>query len=249
MQFHHQGAECQLTGIAANTTTCKLLSLDQLNLLQGQDEVAHVLQLCAVKMTPDSIAIPPELQQLLYEFEQIFEELRGLPPARSFDHSIELLPGAKPVNIRPYHYNPAQKDEIKALVTDMLKQGIIQPSCSPFASPVLLVLKKNGEWRFCVDYRHLNAITVKNRYPLPIINELLDELAGAAWFTSLDLRAGFHQIRMRPEDEAKTAFQTHHGHFEFKVMPYGVTGGPATFQSGMHVVLGPLLRKGGPCFH
>lgn len=186
---------------------------------------------------------------MLYEFEQICEELRGLPPARSFDHSIELLPGAKPVNIRPYHYNPAQKDEIKALVTDMLKQGIIQPSCSPFASPVLLVLKKNGEWRFCVDYRHLNAITVKNRYPLPIINELLDELAGAAWFTSLDLRAGFHQIRMRPEDEAKTAFQTHHGHFEFKVMPYGVTGGPATFQSGMHVVLGPLLRKGGPCFH
>lgn len=95
-----------------------------------------------------------------------------------------------------------------------------------------------------MDYRHLNAITVKNRYPLPIIEELLDELAGSRLFTSLDLRAGYHQIRMRPEDEHKTAFKTHHGHFEFKVMPYGVTGGPATFQGGMNIVLAPLLHKG-----
>lgn len=105
--------------------------------------------------------------------------------------------------------------------------------------------KKDLSWRFCVDYHHLNAITVKNRYPLPIIEELLDELAGSCLFTSLDLRAGYHQIRMRQGDEHKTTFKTHHGHFEFKVMPYGVTGGgAATFQGGMNIVLAPLLRKG-----
>lgn len=192
----------------------------------------------------ESVPVPTEIAQVLEEFASVFEEPKGLPPERAFDHFIPLLPGAKPVNLRPYRYNPAQKDEIERQVADMLQNGVIQPSSSPFSSPVLLVQKKDLTWRFCIDYRHLNAITVKNRYPLPIIDELLDELAGSSIFISLDLRAGYHQIRMKPEDEHKTAFKTHNGHFEFRVMSYGLTGAPATFQGLMNTVLAPLLRKG-----
>lgn len=171
------------------------------------------------------LPVPGAVAELLKEYDHLFAEPRGLPPQRAFDHTIPLLPGAKPVNIIPYRYSPAQKDEVERQVADMLAQGIIVPSSSPFASPVLLVQKKDLTWRFCVDYRQLNAMTVKNRYPLPIIDELLDELAGSKFFTSLDLRAGYHQIRMRPEDKHKTTFKTHNGHYEFRVLAYGLTGG------------------------
>jgi len=158
----------------------------------------------------------------------LFAEPSGTPPVRCIDHTIPLLPGTQPFRIRPYRYTPAQKDEIEKQVAHLLKHHMIQRSNSPYASPVLLVNKKTGEWRLCVDYRRLNAFTIKNKFPLPIIEELFEELFGAKWFTTLDLRSGFHQILVDLQDQYKTAFQTHSSHYEYKVMPYGLTGAPAT---------------------
>jgi hypothetical protein len=186
--------------------------------------------------------LPTEVQHIIPEFSDLFTAPSGLPPKRSSEHTIPLLPSSSPFRLCPYRYNAAQKDEIESQIKKLLENGWIKESNSPYASPALLVKKKTGDWRLCVDYRRLNAVTIKNKYPLPVIDEL-DELGGSQWFTTLDLSSGFHQILMAEEDVDKIAFQTHNGHYAYIVMPYGVTGGPATFQHEMNSILAPVLRK------
>eukprot|EP00253_Pinus_taeda_P036279 PITA_36279 len=189
-------------------------------------------------------SLHPEMQQILSNHLPVYDKPQGLPPPRvEHDHNITLVPGAQPPNVRPYRYPFTQKNEIEKIIKELLEGGLIRPNISPYSSPVVMVLKKYGEWKMCPDFKALNKLTVKDKCPIVVVDDLLDELNGAQFFTKLDLRSGYHQIRMKEVDIPKTAFRTHEGHYEFLVMPFGLCNAPSAFQSLMNHILKPYLRK------
>ncbi|GJR58538.1 putative reverse transcriptase domain-containing protein [Tanacetum coccineum] len=169
------------------------------------------------------------------EFLEVFpEDLPGLPPIRQVEFQIDLIPGAAPVARAPYRLAPSEMQELSNQLQELSDRGFIRPSTSPWGAPILFVKKKDGSFRMCIDYRELNKLTVKNRYPLPRIDDLFDQLQGSSVYSKIDLRSGYHQLRVRDEDIPKTAFRTRYGHYEFQVMPFGLTNAPAVFMDLMN---------------
>jgi hypothetical protein len=171
------------------------------------------------------------------------EEILGLPPRRDIDFSIELAPGVVPVSKTLYRMSTPELVELKLQLKEMMDKGYIRPSVSPWEAPVLFVKKKDGTLRLCIDYRQLNKVTIKNKYPLPRIDDLFDQLGGASVFSKIDLRSGYHQFLIKGEDIHKTSFRRRYGHYEFVVVPFGLTNAPATFMCLMNNVLGKFLDK------
>ncbi|XP_052732478.1 uncharacterized protein LOC128196266 [Vigna angularis] len=178
------------------------------------------------------------------DFPDVFpDEVPGLPPPREVEFTIDLVSTAGPISIAPYRMSPAELTELKEQIEELMDKKFIRPSASPWGAPVLLVKKKDDSSRLCIDYRQLNKLTIKNKYPLPRIDDLLDQLHGATVFSKIDLRSGYHQIRVKEEDIQKTAFRSRYGHYEYVVMPFGVTNAPAIFMDYMNRIFRPYLDK------
>jgi hypothetical protein len=181
---------------------------------------------------------------IVCEYPDVFpDDLPGMPPDRDIEFIIELQPGTAPISKRPYRMPPNELAELKIQLQDLLDKGFIRPSASPWGCPALFVKKKDNSLRLCVDYRPLNAVTIKNKYPLPRIDILFDQLAGAKVFSKIDLLSGYHQIKIRPSDIPKTAFSTRYGLYEYLVMSFGLTNAPAYFMYLMNSVFMQELDK------
>jgi Reverse transcriptase (RNA-dependent DNA polymerase)/RNase H-like domain found in reverse transcriptase/Retroviral aspartyl protease/Retrotransposon gag protein len=240
--LHSQMVRLQVQDEKVIIQMCEGVEIEKEVKSQSEIMVAHIW-LCEAEPGKGSAPVATELQEVLNQFPEVFDGTSNTPPCRDIDHIIPLQPNSQLVNLRPYRYSHFQRLELDKIIEELLSNGVIRPSTSPFVSPALLVKKKDGSWRLCVDYRKLNEMTIKNKYPIPVIDDLLDELHDAVIFSKIDLKAGYHQIRMHQDDIAKTAFRTHEGHFEYIVMPFGLTNAPATFQALMNKIFKPYLRK------
>jgi hypothetical protein len=181
--------------------------------------------------------------RVVSEFEDVFQDISGLPPRREVEFCIELQPDTTPISRAPYRMAPKETRELVSQLDELTAQGFIRQSHSPWGAPVLFVKKKDDTLRMCIDYRGLNKVTIRNRYPLPRIDDLFDQLHGAQCFSKIDLRSGYHQLRVRDCDIPKTAFLTRYSSYEFLVMPFGLTNAPAVFMDLMNRVFRPFLDQ------
>ena len=178
------------------------------------------------------------------EFPDVFpDDIAGLPPVREVEFTIDLIPGTEPISIPPYRMAPVELRELKAQLEELLSKGFIRPSISPWGALVLFVKKKDGSLRLCIDYRQMNRVTIRNQYPLPRIDELFDQLQGSRVYSKIDLNSGYHQLRVQKSDVPKTAFRTRYGHYEFLVIPFGLTNAPTAFMDLMNRVFQPYLDR------
>ncbi|KAA3483712.1 DNA/RNA polymerases superfamily protein [Gossypium australe] len=185
-----------------------------------------------------------ETVPVVCEYPDVFpKELPGLPPVREVEFGIELVLGTTPISVSPYRMSPLDLKELKVQLQELLDKGFARPSYSLWGAPVLFVKKKDGSMRLCIDYRQLNKVTVKNKYPLPRIDDLFDQLKGATVFSKIDLRSGYYQLRVKEQDVSKTAFWMRYGHYECLVMPFGLTNAPAVFMDLMNRVFRLYLDK------
>ena len=194
----------------------------------------------------DTVKARPSVSDIatVSDFPDLFqEELPGLTPHREIEFAIDVVPGATPASITPYSMDPLELKELKLQLQELLEKGFVRPSVSPWGAPVLFVKKKDGTLRLCIDYRQLNKLTVKNKYPLPRINDLFDQLKGSSIFSKIDLRSGYHQLRMKDVDVYKTAFRTRYGHYEFLVMPFGLKNATVAFMDLMNHVFRPYVDQ------
>ncbi|KAL0546400.1 hypothetical protein IC582_016308 [Cucumis melo] len=232
---------CQIE-IAGHVIEVTLLVLDMLDfdVILGMDWLAanHASIDCSRKEVDVSLSSEPVVRDCPDVFP---EELPGLPPHREVEFAIELEPGMVLISRAPYRMAPAELKELKVQLQELLDKGFIRSSVSPWGAPVLFVKKKDGSMRLCIDYRELNKVIVKNRYPLPRIDDLFDQLQGATVFSKIDLRSGYHQLRIKDGDVPKTNFRSRYGHYEFIVMSFGLTNAPAVFMDLMNRVFREFL--------
>ncbi|GJY33071.1 putative reverse transcriptase domain-containing protein [Tanacetum coccineum] len=208
--------------------------------VQGERNVRKTKTLMSTKANEPTLSDIP----IVRDFEDVFlDDLSGLPPQRQVEFRIDLIPGATPVAKSPYRLAPSEMQELSEQLQELQDKGFIWPSHSPWGAPVLFVKKKDGSFCMCIDYRELNKLTIKNCYPLLRINDLFDQLQGARYFSKIDLRSGYHQLRVHDDDILKTAFRTRYGHFKFMVMPFGLTNAPAVFMDLMNRVCKPYMDK------
>ncbi|GBG63083.1 hypothetical protein CBR_g36568 [Chara braunii] len=235
--FHVSGVDNILTHCCLSAPTFARLVKEQL-----EDQIFVVYVRPVTEAQEKDSSTDPTIAKLLEEFKDLTESPTGVV-SRPIQHRKEIEPGSRTPKGAVYKMSPRQLEELRKQLDELLEKGWIRPSSSPFGAPVLFVPKKEGELRMCIDYRGLNAITVKNAEPLPRIDDLLDRVQGCKYFSKIDLKSGYHQIEVHPDDQYKTAFRTRYGHYEFIVMPFGLTNAPATFQRCMNDLFRPWLDK------